>query len=155
MQRLAFTVISGLLIAGCPGNLSNPEDFIDGGGPGGGGGVIGPTVEEVLEVNCGNSVCHDADAPAAALDLVSPNVEARTIDIPSSDASCSSELLVVIGNPDESYLLAKILNSPGICGGQMPIGTILPAEETEVIRQWILDLGGVAPGIDDGVNDPI
>lgn len=111
------------------------------------------TVETIFEDSCGNAVCHDADAPAAGLDLVSPNVEDRTIDVASTDAGCASEFLVVAGDPDQSYLLAKILASPGICGGQMPIGTILDAMDTEVVRQWILDLGGVTPGIDDGLDD--
>ena len=141
-----------LLGAGCPGSLNDPDAF-SGGGQGGVGGVTGPTVEEVFVVSCGNAVCHDADAPAAGLDLVSPNVEARTIDVTSSDANCGSDVLVVIGDPDASYLLAKILNSPGICGGQMPIGTLLSAEDTEVVRQWILDLGGVEAGADDGLSD--
>ncbi|MEM7436472.1 MAG: hypothetical protein AAF436_15050 [Myxococcota bacterium] len=120
-----------------------------------GGGPPGTTVEMVFEDSCGNPVCHDSVEPAAGLDLVSPNVEARTVDVSSSDPNCASDILVVVGDPDASYLLRKILASPGICGGQMPIGTILDAEDTEVVRQWILDLGGVVPGTEEGTNDEV
>ena len=146
--------MSGLLLAGCAANLDNPEDF-SGGGSGGGIVPPGPTVEMVFQDSCGISVCHDADAPAAGLDLVSPNVEDRTIDVNSSDAGCSDDVLVVPGDPDQSYLLAKILDSPGICGGQMPIGTLLSAEDTDLVRQWILDLGVVAPLVDEGLDDEV
>lgn len=141
MRRLALSILSSLLLVGCPGGLNNPEDFI-----GGAGGSPGPTVELVFQASCGNAICHDADQPAADLDLVSPNVASRTVDVNSTDPNCASDTIVISGDPDESYMMKKILNEPGICGGQMPIGTILDAEDTDVIRQWIIDLGGV-PGI--------
>ena len=141
MRRLALSILSSLLLVGCPGGLNNPEDFI-----GGAGGSPSPTAEVVFQASCGNAVCHDADQPAADLDLVSPNIASRTVDVNSTDPNCASETIVIAGDPDESYMMKKILNEPGICGGQMPIGTILDAEDTDVIRQWIIDLGGV-PGI--------
>ncbi|MGB5809483.1 MAG: hypothetical protein WBG86_03070 [Polyangiales bacterium] len=144
-------MVGALWITGCAGTLDNPDDFI--GGAGGSGS--GPTVQEVFLDSCGTSVCHDADAPASGLDLVSPNVEARTVEVNSTVPSCSSEVLVIVGDPDESYLMKKIMNAPGICGGQMPIGTILDEADTQVIRDWILDLGGVVPGIDEGPDNEV
>ena len=150
MRRLALPIISSLLLGGCPGGLSNPEDFI-----GGAGGSTGRTVELVFQANCGNSVCHDADQPAAGLDLVSPDVASRTVDVSATDPNCGSDIIVIAGDPDESYMMKKILNEPGICGAQMPIGTILDAEDTDVIREWILGLGGVPGTINEGPDSGV
>lgn len=147
MRRLALPILISLWLVGCPGNLDNPGDFI-----GGTGGSGGQTVEQVFLVNCGNAVCHDSNEPQAGLDLVSPDVASRTVDVNSIDPDCDTETIVIAGDPDESYMMKKILNEPGICGGQMPVGTILDPESTEVIRQWIIDLGNV-PGIINGGPD--
>jgi hypothetical protein len=148
MRRLALSIIGSLLLVGCPGGLNNCEDF--NACPGGAGGSPGTTVELVFEVNCGNAVCHDSDQPAAGLDLVSPDVASRTVGMNSNDPTCGSDILVIAGDPDESYMIKKIVNEPGVCGGQMPIGTLLDAEDTNVIRDWILDLGGVPAIINEG-----
>ena len=153
MRRLALSIFSSLLLVGCPGGLDNCEDF--NACAGGGGGSTGVTVELVFQVNCGNAVCHDADQPAAMLDLVSPNVASRTVGVNSTDPNCGSDIIVIAGDPIESYMMKKILNEPGICGGQMPIGTILDAEDTDVIRQWILDLGGVPAIINEGPDSGV
>jgi hypothetical protein len=150
MRCLALPILSSLLLVSCAGDLTNPEDFI-----GGAGGSPGQSVEGVFLVNCGNPVCHDSDQPAADLDLVSPNVASRTVDVNSVEPNCGSEIIVIAGDPDESYMMKKILNAPGICGGQMPLGTILGAEETEVIRQWIIDLGAIPSIINEGPDSGV
>lgn len=153
MRRLALSVFSSVFLVGCPGGLNNCEDFDACGG--GAGGSPGRSVEAVFQLRCGNAICHDSDEPAADLDLVSPDVASRTMGLNSTDANCGTDVIVIAGDPDESYMLKKILNEPGICGGQMPIGTILDAEDTDVIRNWIIDLGGgsaiVNQGPDGGV----
>ena len=145
MRRLTLPILSSLLLVSCAGDLNNPGDFI-----GGAGGSTGATVELVLQTNCGNAGCHESDQPAAGLDLVSPNVASRTVAVTSGDPDCESEIVVIAGDPDESFMMKKILNMPGICGGQMPIGTILGAEDTEVIRQWIIDLGDIPAILNEG-----
>ena len=45
------------------------------------------------------------------------------------------------GDLNNSYLLKKLLDVPGICGSPMPIVGSLTGEEIEVLRQWIVDLG--------------
>ena len=124
MRRLAVPILGSLLLVSCAGNLDNPEDFI-----GGAGGSPGQSIEGVFLGNCGTSVCHDSDQPAAELDLVSPNVASRTVDVNSIDPNCGSEIVVIAGDPDESYMMKKILNTPGVCSAQMPIGTILGADK--------------------------
>jgi hypothetical protein len=147
MQRLvlfAFGSCGALWLCACPGTLSNPEAFED-------AGAQTKDAETILAESCGTSDCHDASAQAqAGLDLLSPNVEGRVVDVNATGLGCGNEILVVPGDPDSSYLLQKILNVPGICGLPMPVVGLLSAAETETIRQWIEDLGNSEEGIPDG-----
>lgn len=147
MKRIAsftFGVGSLLVFAGCVGSLSNPEDFID-------AGTEPKSAETVLAESCGTTGCHDASPQAqAGLDLISPNVESRVVDVNAIGIGCTSDVLVVAGDPDSSYLLDKVLNSIGICGFPMPVVGELSAADTEVLRQWIIDLGSSGSGTQDG-----
>ena len=53
-------------------------------------------------------------------------------------------------DPSGSYLLDKILGTIGVCGSRMPLLSILPDSDVEVIRDWIIELGGSSQGILDG-----
>ena len=147
MERFAlftFGVCSVVVLAGCPGSLSNPGDFID-------GGSAPKSAEMVLADTCGIPGCHDATMQAqAGLDLVSPGVAGRVVDMNAVGLGCESDILVVAGDPDGSYLMDKVLNAPGICGLFMPTVGVLTAEEEETLRQWIIDLGGSSGGTLDG-----
>ena len=144
MKRLAsfiYGVPLAAIIAGCPAGLSNPEDFTD-------GGAVGKDAETILAESCGTSGCHDATPSAVAgLDLVSPGVEARVVEV---NSTCEARILVVAGDPDGSYLLDKVVNAPMICGLPMPIVGTLTPDEVEVLRQWIIDLGEPGSGAPDG-----
>ena len=135
-----------LVISGCPGSLSNPDDFID-------GGVVEKDAEMILAESCGTSGCHDATPQAqAGLDLISPNVESRVVDVNAVGLGCENSILVVAGDPDASYLLDKVLDLPSICGLEMPLVGTLPPNEIAVLREWIIDLGGSGAGVPDGGN---
>jgi hypothetical protein len=137
-------VVGLVPIVGCAGDLSNPSAFLDGGTP-------QKQAEDVFAESCGTTGCHDASPQAqAGLDLISPNVESRVVDVNAIGLGCATEILVVAGDPDSSYLLEKVLNTPGICGLQMPVVGSLSASDTEVLRQWIIDLGGSDAGALDG-----
>lgn len=139
-----YGVLLALVIAGCPASLSNPEDFID-------GGSIEKDAETILAESCGTTGCHDASPQAqAGLDLISPNVESRVVDVNAVGLGCESAVLVVAGDPDGSYLLDKVLNLPTICGLQMPLVGSLASDEIQILRQWIIDLGGSGGGAPDG-----
>jgi hypothetical protein len=133
-----------VLVVGCPGSLSNPEDFID-------GGSVDKDAETILAESCGTNGCHDASPQAAeGLDLISPGVESRVVDISAVGQDCESSILVVAGDPDSSYLLDKVLDLPTICGVKMPLVGDLPPDEIEILRQWIIDLGDSSAGAPDG-----
>jgi hypothetical protein len=147
MKRFAlFTLVvcSTLVLAGCPGSLSNPGDFID-------GGSAPKNAEAILADSCGIPGCHDSTPQAqAGLDLVSPGVENRVVGVNATGLGCESDILVVAGDPDGSYLLDKVFNAPWICGLEMPTVGALSAQEVETLRQWIIDLGGADAGTPDG-----
>ncbi|TFH26233.1 MAG: hypothetical protein E4H00_10875, partial [Myxococcales bacterium] len=126
----ASAALTVALVVGCPGSLSNPEDFID-------GGSIEKDAETILAESCGTMGCHDATPQAqAGLDLISPNVESRVVDINAVGLGCENSILVVAGDADASYLLDKVYNLPTICGLQMPLVGNLPQDEIDILRQW-------------------
>ncbi|UCH30335.1 MAG: hypothetical protein JSV06_04735 [Myxococcales bacterium] len=131
-----------LWIGGCPGTLSNPDDFGD-------GGIEVKDAESIFVDNC-TVGCHNDTQMQADLDLLSPGVAGRVVDKDATGIGCTDRTLVVAGDPDSSYLMDKLLNVPGICDNQMPVVGSLTAEEIEVIRQWIIDLGGSFGGTPDG-----
>jgi hypothetical protein len=72
------------------------------------------------------------------------------VDINAIGMDCESRILVVAGDADESYLFDKVLDLSTICGLQMPLVGTLPPDEIEILRQWIIDLGGSGGGASDG-----
>ena len=146
MKRFAsilFVLLGALVVAGCPGSLSNPEAFID-------GGTMPKDAQTVFDESCATVGCHDDVTSAAGLDLLSPGVEGRVVDVNASGLGCESKILVVAGNPNSSYLLDKVMGTIGICDSRMPLLSILPDSDVEVLRQWIIDLGGSEMGTMDG-----
>jgi hypothetical protein len=148
MRRFA-SLICGLcsivLLGGCPGALSNPDDFVDGG--------TGPeprSAQDVFDDSCATVGCHDDVTLAGELDLLSPGVESRVVDVASKAIGCETDILVVAGDPDNSYMMDKINGAFGICGSQMPLLDTLPPDDVEIIRQWIIDLGDSGSGTPDG-----
>jgi hypothetical protein len=53
--------------------------------------------------------------------------------------------LIVPGDPDASYLLAKMTEGAAMDGEIMPVGDPLPAEQLAVVREWIAALPAVDP----------
>ncbi len=49
--------------------------------------------------------------------------------------------MIVAGDPDASYLFAKVVGAKGIEGDQMPLGDTMPKQDVEVLRQYIIALG--------------
>ncbi len=147
MNRFLLALLgtcSALVLVGCAGSLDNAEDFVD-------AGIEVKDAEMILAQSCGTTGCHD-DTPQAqaGLDLLSPGVEGRVVDVNAIGVGCTSDILVVAGEPSSSYLLDKVLNVPGICGLQMPVVGSLPPDEVEVLREWIVDLGSSSGGTPDG-----
>lgn len=126
-------VVCAAVTSACPGSLENPDRFA---------GVsceLNIDVErDVLQAKCGGMDCHNSGAnPAAGLDLESPNVLQRLIDVPGR--ACDGRQLIQSEAPDGSQLLDRVQEMPE-CGLRMPLGAdVLPAEEQNCLRAWVFD----------------
>lgn len=131
-MRISWLVVAGaLLAAGCPGRLEERERFAS--------CPPGMVENELLAAKCGAGACHDAEDPEANLDLVSPGVRSRLLDVPSD--TCAQRILIDSTDPELSFLLEKLYPQPE-CGSQMPHSSPpLSVEEVECVRRWVLSEG--------------
>jgi hypothetical protein len=150
-----FALLFGVSLAGCPGDLENPERFSD-------TGAACRTPIDVPSViftrSCTSELCHGStDEPAGGLDLEADNVLDRLIDVPSSQQGCEEWLRIDSEQPEQSLLLHKLENAFPECGEQMPVGDELPRGELACIRDWIFRIVGKddagAPDGDSAVDD--
>lgn len=136
-MRAALAIAAALVAAGCAGELEDPERFAD---------CAPGYVEQLFQTACGGA-CHAGDEPAAGLDLVSPGVEDRLIDVVSTTETCGGRPLVASDGmaPEDHLLLDKLAETPS-CGGRMPFGgELLPSRDVECVRRWVDETLGVAP----------
>lgn len=115
--------------AGCPGTLDDPSRFL--------GPDCGDVEAELLVPRCGTlSGCHIADAPAALLDLQSPNLAERVVNVPAT-ITCGGGLLADPAHPQSSILYQKVADDVP-CGSRMPLGSAdLTLDEQSCILLWI------------------
>jgi hypothetical protein len=101
--------------------------------------VVPPDVQAILVAKC--SPCHTTGA-SGGLKLDPADVAySALVSHAVGAAACSSSVRVVPGDPANSYLIAKLRNTAGICGVQMPRGRPpLPEEEIQTIEAWIQGL---------------
>lgn len=86
------------------------------------------------------SVCHvdGGIAGFTGLWLDAASTVGSLISVPSFEVPAL--LRVEPGNPDESYMIQKLEDSPPAVGGQMPLGgPFLSRKTIDIIRQWISD----------------
>ncbi|MBM4358873.1 MAG: hypothetical protein FJ096_12285 [Deltaproteobacteria bacterium] len=107
----------------------------------GGGSVCSadlPSIEQaIFATSCAGNSCHNATDAAGDLDLVSPGVEGRLVDVAA--ATCKV-LRVAPGKPEESFLYQKVADARPVCGDRMPVGAVLSAEQLGCLRDWIASL---------------
>ncbi|RLB54328.1 MAG: hypothetical protein DRJ42_09395, partial [Deltaproteobacteria bacterium] len=123
------------LLGGCPGSLEDPGRFE--------AGVPACDAEELLIRSCGSEVCHDADAPQADLDLVSPGVASRLVDVPAVLCVDLGNLVDSADPQGASAMLQKLQTDPG-CGLQMPPSPFEPltSDEVSCLSAWVDEITG-------------
>lgn len=98
-------------------------------------------VATILESSCATSACHSASRGAGQLVLAPDVARSNLVDVPSNQQE--SAILVVPGDPEASYLMAKLRGDEGIRGSRMPIGQApLSEEEMATVSGWIADGAG-------------
>ena len=167
--------ICGAALVGCTGFIDGGDSGKSAVGPGGSGaaagtpdgtsGTAGTTgtpgapgtpgaacdIQAVMakpENGCVNSLCHGAQYQGG-LDLASPGVETRLVDVHSTTEACGGEPLIDSQNPENSLLLrlidpARFAAAP--CGVMMPFGTKtgVSAEDLSCFESWVTSLTGGA-----------
>jgi hypothetical protein len=89
---------------------------------------------------CALSTCHGSGTGGLLLDGTAADYD-RLVGVAAiGDAS---QTLVVAGDADASYLVAKLEGAAGITGDAMPPGSSLSAETLQLVRDWID--GGALP----------
>jgi hypothetical protein len=115
-------------------------------GSGGAAPMCSPTIASIQETifakRCAGSMCHTASYHAGELDLVSPGVDKRLVDVTS--ATCA-KLRVLPGRPELSFLYEKVSGKKPECGDAMPVAGTLSAADKACIEKWI---AGLPPGCD-------
>jgi hypothetical protein len=144
-----------LLLAACPANLANPEDYAP--APlavAGASGVDLPVpacMTTIISASCGQGTCHGV-SKAADLDLVSANLSRRLINVAAThrDAAPSSGCvpgvkLIDSANPSASWLVQKLTDAK-MCGFIMPVSLMqtLTSDQVACFTQYANDVAAAA-----------
>lgn len=165
IEPLRLLAIPALLVGalaalgGCPGELSNKEEFEayaashgDAGAPpsqagssSGSAGSMGTSgtssstacgdvVTRIFAGSCGGTGCHSAVGAQQGLDLVSPGVASRVVGVAAKQCL---QVLADPANPEQSLMYTKLLTRPD-CGAQMPLARPpLSSADVACVRDWI------------------
>lgn len=137
-------------LAGCPGSIDE-EMFRasrEGGTPRdtGAAGACPPTVTDVqrdlIMARCATAGCHTTMDRLGGLDLESPGLGARLIDVrASSMGACSGRTLVTISGATVDGVFFGKLGDTATCGTRMPPGgSRLTAQEIECLKEYMRTL---------------
>jgi quinol-cytochrome oxidoreductase complex cytochrome b subunit len=89
----------------------------------------------LLEDRC--SQCHGARRTIMGLDLTAGALAENTVGVPGRQ---TGDPLIAPGDPDGSYLIAKVEGAGGIIGGKMPVvGAEFNGEELAMLRAWVIE----------------
>ncbi len=127
----------------CNGGACRCDDPDAGGGGAGGETNVGPVsfsadILPILDNSCSGSKCHTEEDREAPLGLDATDAYQHLVGVAAE--GCDSATLVVPGDPDESYLLDKLLGGAVCDGAQMPLAEKpLPRAATARFVRWICD----------------
>ena len=138
--RSACACSAALFMAGCAGALEDLSrfDYLDA-GPGSDAGVSHgdggcDPVATIFIPSCTTSTCHSSRAQQGNLDLESPGLPQRLLNL---QASGGPGLIIDTKNPDQSVIYTKVTATPPF-KFQMPLGAPpLSADEVTCIQQWV------------------
>lgn len=98
-------------------------------------------VQPILTANCTANNCHDATGPKKNLNLEAGSTYSNTVNVEAEECN-DGRIRVVPGDPDNSYLMQKMLGVEMCSGVQMPQsggpgGKGLTDEEWGIVWAWI------------------
>ena len=145
------------LCAGCPGSLDDPARFTGstslGATPAGGNVTVdaaacGDVPQTIFQRSCINAGCHNAKDKEQGLDLQSPDLVTRLVDVRASEGA---GLLVNRGTLSDSVLYTKLTSSPPF-GARMPLSGALDDASIACVFSWITEIA-TSPSDDAGAQD--
>jgi hypothetical protein len=103
--------------------------------------------DDVFTKSCAFSTCHggragdlkltEGESYAALVNVTPAGVNSTNPEYPA-DVDVSDEILVIPGDPDNSYLIKKLEGAPDINGSPMPEGSQgFDEDKVELVRSWI------------------
>lgn len=108
----------------------------DKGGDSGAPPTFTQVYEDVLQPSCAFSTCHGGSNGSGDFGFTdAAEAYAALVGIESLDSPGS--VRVVAGDPDASYLVAKLEAAAGIVGDPMPPPSGIEAERAQLVRAWI------------------
>jgi hypothetical protein len=165
LQRWALGGVGALglgalfILSGCPANLEQPERFEGTGtGTGGSSGSALPAcMTSIFGSKCAGNVCHDKGSISNSLDLESPGVASRIIDVAAQHSglgdagvSCMPAKLVDTQNGLQSWIYLKLTDMQGdvtTCGSSMPLTPPnLTNTDKACVTTYFTSLGAPAGG---------
>jgi len=94
----------------------------------------------IFNPTCTDVFCHDESGFSGSLSLVEGRSYDALVNVEPDNLSARLEGLLRVdpGNPDNSFLLIKLMNPSLEQGGRMPLtGDPLSAEQIQLVRDWI------------------
>lgn len=116
---MRHAALFGLLLAGCGGPVGD-TDFTS-------------VRDEILLPSCGFGSCHGGGE--GYLTLNEEGAHGALVGVES--VGKAGAVLVIPGDPDNSYLIQKLEGAAGISGDRMPPSGGIDAERIERVRGWI------------------
>jgi cytochrome c peroxidase len=114
----------------------SPSSGADAGtGTDAGTGAVPDAVQAIFAQSC--TSCHSSPVTPPVL-LDASTAYASLVRVAATDPGCTGRVRVTPGNASQSYLVAKLRGSAGICGIPMPFGGPPLAEaQIQTIESWI------------------
>ena len=88
----------------------------------------------IITGNCIGWCHHNRPGPSGGLNLMSPCVADRLLDVRSR---CEGLLLVDSAHPERSFILDKLESEKPRCGASMPDGYHLPPHQQACMNAWV------------------
>lgn len=115
-----------------------PDDFAVG-GDADDAGAADCSPKTIVVNNCIAGTCHHTpnkfQAGAAMLDLMSPCIADRLVNVPSK--TCNGRPLIDQQHVENSFLLNKLEAEEPACGQPMPLGDHLPIPQQRCMHAWV------------------
>jgi hypothetical protein len=119
--------------------LDNPAFGVDDAEDGGVAPDCQNIPQTIIANNCIGGICHHTpnkfQGPAGRLDLMSPCVADRLVNVPST--TCNGIPLIDLERVENSFLLNKLEAETPICGEPMPFTGHLPIEKQRCMHAWV------------------